>query len=179
MDNFDYTQLDPGIRCVVRLLHRWGYETSDSGDGVTKQASGEYDERDLMAVPHVVIVGRTIHRSYENMRMIDVHANMLMKDLAAEGVPVTPQGLPGASIQYDYCPASGTSMIILMDLSDDDLPDALRAELEAEIAAMSPKLSISEAFQRLAEVCGDAWDGVDAAAYVDELRGKDREGGDE
>ena len=32
----DYATLDPGIRDVVRELHRSGYDTTDSGDGVTK-----------------------------------------------------------------------------------------------------------------------------------------------
>lgn len=175
MSNFNYQSLDPGIRCVVRLLHRWGYETSDSGDGRTKQASGEYGERDLIDVPHVVIVGMNAI-SYMGQGV----AYGLMKDLRHQAdIIITPQGDTGASIQYDYCPASCTSTIMLMDLSDDDLPDALRAELEAEITSVGRKLCPSEAFQRLAEVCGDAWDGVDAAAYVDELRGKDREVGDE
>lgn len=129
MTTFDYTQLDPGIRCVVRLLHRWGYETSDSGDGRTKQASGLYDERDLMAMPHVVVT------NLGNAQFNSPHyARLLVEYLAREGVEVTPQGEDGASIQYDYCPILDTAFIILMDLSDDDLPDALRAELEAEIA---------------------------------------------
>lgn len=33
---FDYTQLDPGIRDEVRLLRACGFQTTDSGDGVTK-----------------------------------------------------------------------------------------------------------------------------------------------
>lgn len=172
MTTIDYTQLDPGIRCVVRLLHRWGYETSDSGDGRTKQASGLYDERDLIAVPHVVITGKLPWSMLEGTTMNTDAARFLMWELNQAGIPVACQGEPGASIQYDYCPASDSATIMLMDLSDDDLPERLRAELEAEIASMGRKLSLSEAFQQLAEVCGDAWDGVDAAAYVDELRGK-------
>lgn len=48
--DFDYDQLDPGIRRTVRWLHSIGYPTQDSGDGVSKPAP----ERDF-DVPHVVI----------------------------------------------------------------------------------------------------------------------------
>lgn len=130
MTSFDYRHLDPGIRCVVRLLHRWHYETTDSGDGKTKQSSGLYDESDLIPVPHVVITG------FANLRLLKSTALGLMLDLREEGIVVSPQGEPGASIQYDFCPASNTSTILLMDLSDDDLPDELRTELEKEIESL-------------------------------------------
>jgi hypothetical protein len=44
----DYASLDPGIRDVVRALNRIGFDTTDSGDGVSKPA----DER-VFGVPHV------------------------------------------------------------------------------------------------------------------------------
>lgn len=44
----DYGQLDPGIRELVRDLRSRGFETTDSGDGVSKPAS----ER-VFEVPHV------------------------------------------------------------------------------------------------------------------------------
>lgn len=34
--DFDYADLDPGIRDTVRLLRSHGFETTDSGDGVSK-----------------------------------------------------------------------------------------------------------------------------------------------
>jgi len=36
----DYDEIDPGIRDVVRRLREAGYNTTDSGDGVTKFAEG-------------------------------------------------------------------------------------------------------------------------------------------
>jgi hypothetical protein len=40
MDDFDYEQLNPGIRDLVKTLHELGYETSDSGDGKTNIEAG-------------------------------------------------------------------------------------------------------------------------------------------
>src|SRR3990167_5413157 len=44
----DYESLDPGIRDVVRKLRANGFETADSGDGISKPAG----ER-VMDFPHV------------------------------------------------------------------------------------------------------------------------------
>lgn len=38
MEAIDYSQLDPGIRDTVQRLREAGFETSDSGDGVSKPA---------------------------------------------------------------------------------------------------------------------------------------------
>lgn len=35
----NYDELDPGIRHVVRLLRSYGFETTDSGDGVSKRTA--------------------------------------------------------------------------------------------------------------------------------------------
>ena len=48
--DFDYESLDPGVREFVRWLHRYGYKTTDSGDGVSKPP-----ERRVLNYAHVVI----------------------------------------------------------------------------------------------------------------------------
>ena len=49
-------QCDPGIRPVVAWLWSYGFQTSDSGDGVTKLKDGSgYDPNDIIRVPHVVL----------------------------------------------------------------------------------------------------------------------------
>lgn len=45
----DYDALDPGIRDVVRAINEWGWETCDSGDGVSKPADYEC----ALRFPHV------------------------------------------------------------------------------------------------------------------------------
>lgn len=51
MTDFDYGQLDPGIRDTVRLLREADFETTDSGDGRTKPV-----EERTMPGRHVVAV---------------------------------------------------------------------------------------------------------------------------
>lgn len=50
---FDYSELDPGIRATVRLLREFGFETTDSGDGVSKPQDW-YDSGEAIPFPHVV-----------------------------------------------------------------------------------------------------------------------------
>jgi hypothetical protein len=53
-DDLDYSQLDPGIREVVRLVRSYGFVTTDSGDGVSKVAKhGPMDG--VLPFPHVVV----------------------------------------------------------------------------------------------------------------------------
>lgn len=49
----DYDALDPGIRETVRLLNAAGFETSDSGDGVSKPADW-YTSGEAIPFKHVV-----------------------------------------------------------------------------------------------------------------------------
>lgn len=127
MSDFNYQQLDTGIRCVVRLLHCWGYETSDSGDGQVRRGR-KNTPPGLERRAYVVI------NAHAGWGLSASQSSSLQYRLEHAGVFVTHQGRPGATIQFTYCPASGNTTITLMDLSDDDLPAGLRAELEAEIA---------------------------------------------
>ncbi len=49
MSDINYKDLDPGIREVVKYLHELGYDTTDSGDGVSKP-----DMACAIDQPHVV-----------------------------------------------------------------------------------------------------------------------------
>ncbi len=50
----NYEELDPGIREIVRRLNAAGFETTDSGDGVSKPADW-YASGEAIPFPHVVI----------------------------------------------------------------------------------------------------------------------------
>lgn len=50
----NYDELDPGIREVVRALNDAGFDTSDSGDGVSKPADW-YESGCAIPFPHVVM----------------------------------------------------------------------------------------------------------------------------
>ena len=52
VEPIDYEAIDPGIRDTVRLLREHGFETTDSGDGVTKLGSG-WSDTEAMPFPHV------------------------------------------------------------------------------------------------------------------------------
>jgi hypothetical protein len=109
----NYNKLDPGIRNVVRLLHYWGYKTTDSGDGVTK-----------LDFPHVVL---NVHS-----RNVLWDANFLRGRLIAIGIDVVPHGPDGGvSIQATYDPSSPDIVVMLMGLTDDMLPDELVAKLNS------------------------------------------------
>lgn len=65
-DPFDYDQLDPGIRDVVRAIHEWGWKTCDSGDG-SKAGTMEC----ALDHPHVFCEAKSEHGFALNL---DAHA---------------------------------------------------------------------------------------------------------
>jgi hypothetical protein len=74
-DAFDESRLDPGIRDVVRTLRAAGFQTSDSGDGVSKPADW-YKSGEALPYPHVFSVTTT-------RAMVD-DAGILLQLLRAE-----------------------------------------------------------------------------------------------
>lgn len=67
MDLIDLNQLDPGIRDVVALLREHGFETTDSGDGITKDL-GNFEN---MPFPHVVVTTEEGRMFHESLRLYD------------------------------------------------------------------------------------------------------------
>lgn len=105
----DVLDLDPGVRLAVSWLREHGFETTDSGDGVTKQASGEWDESQLCDVPHVVI--RVAPEA------LVIEADRLEALLLGIGIRLT--GAPGeVSAEASYDPANRVGVIIVEHLSD-------------------------------------------------------------
>lgn len=50
MDDINEKALDPGIRDIVMMIRRAGFETTDSGDGKSKPPEGR-----VFNFPHVVV----------------------------------------------------------------------------------------------------------------------------
>jgi hypothetical protein len=102
----DYSEIDPGVRRLVRWLNELGFETTDSGDGVSKP-----DMECALAVPNVAIVmgdkGDLIH-----------NADCLHAELVKLGVFLN----KSRSIQASYDPDDGSCIILLLGVSDADLP---------------------------------------------------------
>jgi len=97
---------DPGIRRVVAWLRARDFETTDSGDGVSKPGIGE--DHGPMDVPHVfmrVPAGVLVQR-----------AKYLQNELRRAGF--TPR--PGR-VQASYDPADDVGLLALVGIDDSDL----------------------------------------------------------
>lgn len=106
-DDLNYSNLDPGIRETVRRLREWGYNTVDSGDGVSKPPVG----RDL-DIPHVFI-------TVAAFGTLLIEADHLKHELRKAGIPVRAQGRAARVwIQATYDPADGTAIIGVYGLND-------------------------------------------------------------
>ena len=108
----DYSEIDPGVRRLVRWLNERGYETCDSGDG-----SKAPEMECAFAVANVTIEAHPA--SLANC------ADMLRHDLGRLGIAIVPMGSEGEDtrcIQAGYCPATGRAWIDLFGVSDADLP---------------------------------------------------------
>lgn len=68
----DYDALDPGIRDVVRLLREHGFDTRDSGDGISKPL----DSEGVLRFPHVVCVVEP-HEMYSEARRLNALAKTI------------------------------------------------------------------------------------------------------
>lgn len=92
--------LDPGIRRLVVALRDAGFETTDSGDGVSKPDVGR-----VFDVPHVIMV---IHTN-----AIVAEAQRLVETLGHLGVRVKP-----GVVQAHYDPADGVATLGVFGVND-------------------------------------------------------------
>lgn len=107
-DDIDYSALTPGIRRTVALLRSWGFETTDSGDGVTNVQAGM---EGAMTRPNVYITVRSDEMIGEADRLLG-----LLLDI---GVEVDTQGPDDAPcIQGMYDPCGDSAGILLMGVDD-------------------------------------------------------------
>lgn len=118
MTELDPTTLDPGIRDVVALLRGWQYQTTDSGDGVSKAG-----DPDALPFPHV-------HIRVEPPALYPL-CELLAAQLAREGVHVVPEGesdddigLGECTLEGVYLVGAGVALITVAHLDDDDLAHA-------------------------------------------------------
>jgi hypothetical protein len=75
VDELNYEELDPGIRDTVRLLNEAGFETCDSGDGVSKLPE-DYESGDALAFAHVVALvppGELIPEAHRMVQVLGDH----------------------------------------------------------------------------------------------------------
>jgi hypothetical protein len=169
--------LDPGIQNVVDWLRVRGWETTDSGDGVSKAA-----DPDALTVPHVVI-------RVKAQEPIDCAARRLKHDLMIAGITVSPQGMGEVWIEANYDPADDVAILFLGGLNDVLLfaADTAATETVARISGEAPTptptettndrlakltdfLNKASAIERERDAYKRAVDGIDAVVSVEDVR---------
>lgn len=118
---FDLETCDHGIRKLVTLLRVNGFNTVDSGDGVSKLTGDPDSDNEIRGYPHVVCRG-------------DLNdARMIAALLAANGVPLVEIGIDGGvQIQYTLDVCTDMEIIDVMGLNDADLCSFQEANAEQE-----------------------------------------------
>jgi hypothetical protein len=95
LDLRTFGSLDPGIRDIVAHLRAAGFETTDSGDGKTKDPS----DPEVLPFAHVAIQSRP------NLLFTDAEAAHAF--LGAASVP------PGFKVEATYDPEDKTAMLLI------------------------------------------------------------------
>lgn len=105
----DYEALDPGIRKTVKWLRERGFETADSGDGVTK--AGAIADGDALDYPHVFI-------SCFNEDIVSESCRLMRKlsELGCLCESIGPDNKP--CIQATFDPADDSACIELRHVND-------------------------------------------------------------
>lgn len=93
-ETLDYAELDPGIRDTVRLLRQAGFQTTDSGDGVSKPADAR-----VFDVPHVAMT-------------------CAREDMFAQAESAAALLGPSWRVEASYCPNDRSVVILAMQESE-------------------------------------------------------------
>ena len=104
-DAFNPDGLCPGIRRIVLWLRGLGYDTTDSGDGVSNEGMGC-----AMDIPNV-------HMTCDPQELLE-KADELHQHLARKGISTGDDPWAGASIQATYNPADKSAHISLFSVDD-------------------------------------------------------------
>lgn len=97
-------ELDPGIRGVVTWLRLCGFETTDSGDGVSKTQMIE--SGDALPFPNVFMktTPETLVADAKRLLALTLRARLV------------------ARIEASYDPTDGSAVLALYDVADSDVP---------------------------------------------------------
>lgn len=106
-------EIQPKMRRLVGWLNSWGYETTDSGDGVTNVEAGM---EGALPFPHVVMV---VHPP----AALVTYSLGLLCDLEVIGVQM--RGRSDRWIEATYDPVDGVATMMLAGLTDADVPQSV------------------------------------------------------
>jgi hypothetical protein len=132
-----WDDLDPGIRSLVRLLWLAGFEPTDSGDGKSKFENCEdcqvnvaagmcaAHEKCALDVPHVFM---TLHDASELYTEANRLHAFVEERLGVSPAPMgnVPQGWKPVHIEASYDPTTGTSVLTLLGVADEMLPERMK-----------------------------------------------------
>jgi hypothetical protein len=116
--------LTPGVRRLVNTLRALGWETTDSGDGITNPAAGMWDTLDY---PHVFIKLHPNQDVREAAHRMKRHAAAIFCDGKRPTIEAT------------YSPIDGVSMVMLAHLGDSDMRESVDV---AELLAHDPDRTV-------------------------------------
>lgn len=101
----EVAKLDPGIRKVVMWMRGHGFETTDSGDGITKLDAGDFEALDE---PHVFVKVEFDEMVAESKRLLG-----LLRELGLEVGP--------GDVQASYDPVDESSVLMLVGIDDEEM----------------------------------------------------------
>jgi len=120
-------EYDKGIGMTVEWLQAHGFETTDSGDGVSKPEAGEVGEGgvvEVQAFPHVVAVVPPEALAGEADRLACMLAERgIALQPQGRAIEVEPNGTPadlhqGPTLLASYDPADGSAVLFLANVDD-------------------------------------------------------------
>ena len=115
----DYSLLDQNIRNVVKFLNENNFNTTDSGDGVSKNRA---EIEHVLPYPHVFMTCKPTDLWSESCRLLS-----LLKENGINVQPIGPEGCTHPSIQSNLDPTSEIAFITLNHVDD----EVLRIGLES------------------------------------------------
>ncbi len=105
MEDFDYLELDCGIRDTVRFFHDLHYETTDSGDGESKSGAKDNNWWWILPYPHVAIVTKVID--------LGAAAERVLRNIRAAGVDSDE-----VEVQVSYSTEDKLKILFVLGLDD-------------------------------------------------------------
>ena len=103
--SFDPKELDPGIRGAVMFLRAHKFNTTDSGDGISKLVGGRQADDCINDFPHVFMVTPPGQEAFDEAHRL--------WDLIQKYI-VDPEGIV---VELMYSPIDGTAILGLIDHS--------------------------------------------------------------
>jgi hypothetical protein len=120
MEDFNYHQLDPGVRRLVRWLRNLGFVTTDSGDGYTKLMENSNDP-DVLEYPHVFMIVACEQMYQEAARLVAALHTLGIEIKQWDGCEIIPM------VWAEWDAGDQTAVIGLIHVDDTMLPAVIPA----------------------------------------------------